>query len=136
MFDAIGTAGTGMQTWHTWLDVISENIANVNDEAPANGQVFRTHYMQAAANSDMGGDDAGTGVHVASLSQSSENGQLVQDPTDPLANADGYVRRSNIDLSQQMGDMIMAQRAFQANASTVGRAKDAYEAAINIGKGI
>jgi flagellar basal body rod protein FlgC len=30
----------------------------------------------------------------------------------------------------------MAQRAFQANANVVDRAKDVYEAAIAIGKGI
>ena len=32
--------------------------------------------------------------------------------------------------------MIAAQRAFQANADVVDRAKDVYEAAIQIGKGI
>jgi flagellar basal-body rod protein FlgC len=34
-----------------------------------------------------------------------------------------------------MGDMIIAQRAYQANASVVDRAKETYEAAMNIGKG-
>jgi flagellar basal-body rod protein FlgC len=35
-----------------------------------------------------------------------------------------------------MGDMIVAQRAYQANANVVDRAKATYEAAINIGKGV
>ncbi len=31
--------------------------------------------------------------------------------------------------------MIMAQRGYEANLAVVDRAKDAYEAALNIGKG-
>ena len=45
------------------------------------------------------------------------------------------MRHADVNLSEQMGDMIMAQRAFQANASMIDRAKDAYQAALNIGKG-
>ena len=134
MFDAISTAGTGLQTYHTWLDTISNNIANVNDEAPTNGKVFREEFLQASANG-AGPDGIGTGVHVASVT-SKENGLVVQDPSNPMADANGNVRRADVNLSDQMGDMIMAQRAFQANSATIGRAKDAYEAAINIGKGI
>jgi flagellar basal-body rod protein FlgC len=138
MFESIGTAGTGLQTYHTWLDVIAENIANVNDTAPTNGTVFHTHYLQAQAiGSGPGGAPAeGSGVEVASLSQSAGNGVMVQDPSNPIADANGYVRHTDVDLGTQMTDMIMAQRAFQANASVVDRAKDTYEAAINIGKGV
>ena len=38
--------------------------------------------------------------------------------------------------TQQMGDLIMAQRAYQANATVVDRSKDLYEAGIAIGKGL
>ncbi len=40
----------------------------------------------------------------------------------------------DIDMGEQMGNLIMAQRSFQANAAVVDRARDVYEAAINIGK--
>ena len=39
-----------------------------------------------------------------------------------------------MDLSDQMTSMIMAQRGYQANLSVIQRARDAYEAAINLGK--
>jgi flagellar basal-body rod protein FlgC len=135
VFDAISTSGTGLQTYHTWLDTIANNIANVNDETTTDGQVFRTQYVRLEA-LPAGSDGVGSGVEVAALQDSGENGVLVQAPTDPLADANGYVRRADVDLSEQMGDMIMAQRAFQANAASVDRAKDMYEAAINIGKNI
>ena len=43
------------------------------------------------------------------------------------------MRYPDIDLSSQMGQMIMAQRAYQANLSVVDRARDAYSAAIQLG---
>jgi flagellar basal-body rod protein FlgC len=38
-----------------------------------------------------------------------------------MADTEGYVRRPDIDLGSQMAQMIMAQRAYQANlASSTG----------------
>jgi flagellar basal-body rod protein FlgC len=132
MFNAIGTAGTGLQTYHTWLDAIANNIANMNDTAPSNGQVFHEEYVQIGA---IGGgpDGAGAGVQVTGL-KDGPNGQLVPDPGNPIADGQGYVRRADVDLNEQMGDMIMAQRAFQANANVIDQAKEAYQAALSIGK--
>jgi flagellar basal-body rod protein FlgC len=134
MFNAIGTAGTGLTTYHTWLDAIANNIANVNDTAPTNGQVFKAEFVQASALGP-GPDGVGSGVTVSAETEGG-NGVLANDPTNPLADREGNYRRADIDLSQQMGNMIMAQRGFQANASVIDRAKEVYEAAISIGKGI
>jgi flagellar basal body rod protein FlgC len=46
----------------------------------------------------------------------------------------GYVRLPDIDLGTQMADLIMAQRGYQANAAVVDRAKDSYQAALEIGR--
>ncbi|MCW2492445.1 MAG: putative flagellar basal-body rod protein FlgC, partial [Frankiales bacterium] len=43
-------------------------------------------------------------------------------------------RTPDIDLSEQMGNLIMAQRGFQANAAVIDRARSTYQDAINIGK--
>jgi flagellar basal-body rod protein FlgC len=132
MFNAIGTAGTGLQTYHTWLDAIANNIANMNDTAPSNGQVFREEFVQIGT---IGGGPDGTGEGVAVTGiKDGPNGQLVSDPSNPIADSQGYVRRADVNLNEQMGDMIMAQRAFQANASVIDQAKEAYQAALAIGK--
>ena len=134
MFNAISTAGTGLNTYQTWLDAIANNIANVNDVSPTSGKAFQAQYIHAGEIG--GGGLVGQGVTVTGITGSSAQGQLVQDPNNPIADAQGYVRHPDIDMGQQMGDLIMAQRAFQANANVVDRAKDVYEAAISIGKGL
>jgi flagellar basal-body rod protein FlgC len=132
MFDAITTAGSGLQSYHTWLDAIADNIANMNDVSPTSGTAFQEQYVQTSE--VQGSNGIGAGVAVTSLSSDTGPGVEVQDPTNPLADKNGYVLRADVDLSQQMGDMIMAQRAFQANADVVTDAKTTYESAIDIGK--
>lgn len=135
MFDAIGTAGTGLTAYRTWLDVLANNIANVNTVTPTSGPAFQAQFVQARP-AGAGPDGIGRGVDTTGLPVSSAEGIVAHEPDNPLADADGDVRRPDVDLSQQMGDIILAQRAFQANAAMVDRAKDVYQAAIAIGKGI
>jgi flagellar basal-body rod protein FlgC len=42
------------------------------------------------------------------------------------------VRYPDIDLSDQMTQLLMAQRAYQLNLAVVDRARDAYLQALNI----
>jgi flagellar basal-body rod protein FlgC len=72
-------------------------------------------------------------VYVAGAAYGSAEGRVTYDPENPVADAEGYVRMPDIDLSSQMGALIMAQRAYQANAAVVDRAQTAYQAALRIG---
>ena len=77
---------------------------------------------------------AGGGVRVAGIELGDAEGRLVNDPTHPLADEDGFVRYPDVDLGDQMTQLLVAQRAYQANAAVIERARDAYKAAIGIGK--
>jgi flagellar basal-body rod protein FlgC len=60
---------------------------------------------------------------------------MVYEPDHPLADAQGYVRYPDIDLGDQMGQLIMAQRGYQANLSMAERAREAYSSALQLGRG-
>jgi len=126
--DAIAIAGTALTVHRKWLDAVSDNIANVNTVRPTSEQAFRAHYVIAKAG------EGTTGVYVEGGAYSNSEGRLVYEPDHPLADAEGYVRYPDVDLGQQMGQLIMAQRGYEANAAVVDRAKTAYEAAIQIGR--
>jgi flagellar basal-body rod protein FlgC len=133
IFSAISTSGTGLSTFRTWIDVIANNMANINTIKPTSGAAFQAQYVQAQEKPG-GADGVGAGVSISALPLSSAQGRLTYQPTNPLADAKGYVRLPDIDLGEQMGNLIMAQRAFQANAAVVDRARETYLDAINIGK--
>ncbi|GAA3871540.1 flagellar basal body rod protein FlgC [Saccharothrix violaceirubra] len=127
MFDSIDIATTGASTYRKWLDAVSDNIANINDVAPTSGAAFQERYV-VATSLPRGG------VTVSGIELGSAEGRMVQNPDHPLADEDGYVRIPDIDLSEQMGYLIMAQRGYQANLAVVDRATSAYEAALQLGK--
>ena len=127
-FNAIGVAGTGVTVYRKWLDAVSDNIANIDNVSRTNQKAFQARYVVAQEAAD------GNGAQVGGVAFGSAQGILTYDPENPLADNQGYVRRPDIDLSSQMAQMMMAQRAYQANLAVVDRAKDSYTAAINLGK--
>jgi flagellar basal-body rod protein FlgC len=128
-FNAIGVAATGVTVYRKWLDAVSDNIANIDNVSRTSDKAFQARYVIAQEAQD------GNGAQVGGIAYGSAEGQLDYDPTNPLADTEGYVRRPDIDLGSQMAQMIMAQRAYQANLAVVDRARDSYTAAINLGKG-
>jgi flagellar basal-body rod protein FlgC len=134
IFSAINISGTGLTTFRTWIDALANNIANVNTATRTSGSAFQATYVQAQALPGAA-DASGGGVSADTTGRSSATGRLTYQPDNPLADAQGYVRLPDIDMGEQMGNLIMAQRAFQANAATIDRARETYLDAINIGKG-
>jgi len=126
--DALGIAGTGLTLHRKWLDAVADNIANANTVTATSGDAFQARYIVAQEG------EGSTGAYVAGTALGDAEGILTYDPDNPIADADGYVRRPDIDLAEQMGELIMAQRGYQANAAVIDRAKTSYEAALQIGR--
>lgn len=127
-FGAIGIAGSALTVHRKWLDAVSDNLANMNTVTRTDGEAFRARYVEAAEGTD------GQGVYVKSTPQGDGEGRVVYQPDHPLADAEGNVRYPDIDLAEQMGALIVAQRGYQANAQVVDRARETYLAALEIGK--
>ena len=131
LFSAIGIAGTGVTVYRKWLDAVSDNLANVNNVSSTDGEAFRARYIDARAN-DYGSGNGG--AYVAGTVFGNAEGRIVHQPDHPLADEDGNVRLPDIDMGEQMSQLIMAQRGYQANLAVVTRAQEAYGHALQIGR--
>lgn len=131
LFDAISIAGSGVDVYRSWLDAVSDNLANLDTARPTNQPAFQARYI-VAQSVNYGG--SGGGAMVARAAFGDAKGVLVYSPNSPLADAKGYVRYPDIDEGEQMTQLIMAQRGYQANLAVVSRAQAAYMAAINVGR--
>ena len=49
MFESLGISGSGMRVHRTWMDAISDNIANVNTVKSTSEEPFRARYVVAQA---------------------------------------------------------------------------------------
>ncbi|GAB3241694.1 flagellar basal body rod protein FlgC [Kineosporia babensis] len=131
MFDSLNISGSGMYVHQNWMDAVSDNIANVNTVRPSNQDAFQARYLIAQSIED---GRVGAGVRVAGVELGSPEGRLVYSPEHPYADAQGYVRRPDIDMGEQMTQMVMAQRGYQANSANLDRVRAAYQAAIQMGR--
>ena len=131
IFGALGIAGSGVTVYRKWLDAVSDNLANMNNVSSTAGEAFRARYIDARANEYGSGEG---GAYVAGTVFGNPEGRVVHQPDHPLADEDGNVRVPDIDMGDQMGQLIMAQRGYQANLAVVTRAQEAYGHALQIGR--
>ncbi|MFA7324784.1 MAG: flagellar basal body rod C-terminal domain-containing protein [Candidatus Nanopelagicales bacterium] len=132
MFDIFEVSGSGVAVHRQWMDAISDNISNINTVRRTSEAAFQARYIEAVPTAATPGNPGG--VAVAGVRLGSAEGIEVSDPDNPLADAQGMVRRPAIDLGEQMTDLLMAQRGYQANLAVVQRATEAYQAALQLGR--
>src|SRR5919204_5472951 len=135
LFGVFSTSGSALGVYRTWLDAISDNIANINTARPTSQPAFQARYVVARSN-DAGaasGFELPGGAQVQQITYGDPLGRVVNDPANPLADAAGNVRMPDIDLGEQMTYLLLAQRGYQANLAVIERAKDSYQAALELG---
>ena len=117
---AMGVAASALRAQQSRMRVIAENIANANSTSPvAGGDPYR-RQMPVFQARDLNGS---TGVVLADVRPDQSDFKLEYDPSHPAANAEGYVRRPNVDTLIEAMDMREAQRAYEANLNVIETAR-------------
>jgi flagellar basal-body rod protein FlgC len=134
MFPLFATAGSALNTQQLWMDAIAENIANINTVKPMSQPAYQEKFVVAQEVPSNPGDPVGVGggVEPVAIQLGDATGLVTYDPTNPLADKNGLVRRPDENLGDQMTNMIIAERAYQMNLTVVQRAQEAYQQALNI----
>ena len=133
MFGSLSVSASGMDVYQTWIDAISDNVANVNTIRSTDEIAFQ-QKMVVAESVGGAGNSIGTGSRVAGIELGDGDGRLIYDTGHPLADDDGMVRAPDMDLETQMTHLIVAQRSYQANVTVFERARDSYQRALEIGR--
>ena len=127
MFGALDAAASGVTLGRWWMEATSDNVANVNTVRPAGEEPYRARMMFAESR-------PGTaGVNVRALVEQDGEPEVTYDPDNPLADANGYVTRPKVDLTEEMTNMLMASRLYQMNLTVMQQARDSYQAALQLG---
>lgn len=142
--------GSGLTAQQLRLDVVSENITNMNTTRTANGGAYRRKmvvfeaqegrdsFRQMLAQRGLAGDvnyeDGSGGVKVTKIVEDPSDLKLVYDPTNPDANANGYVEYPNVTLVKEMTDAMAATQAYSADVTALNTLKTIANQALEIGK--
>ncbi len=115
---AMHVSASGMDVQTTRLRVIAENLANQDSIGSSPGaDPFRrkTVTFESKLDSALGANT----VRVKRIDRDRGELQLRFDPTNPAANANGYVKLPNINSFIEVMDMREAERSYNANLAVM-----------------
>ena len=115
---ALDIAASGMDAQTTRLRVIAENLANQDTTGSTPGaDPYRRKTVTFENRLDR---QLGTAtVRVKQIGRDSGDFQQRYDPSNPAANADGYVKLPNVNSLVEVMDMREAERSYSANLAVM-----------------
>ena len=159
IFSAIDISASGLALQRKKMDAIASNLANVDTIGP-DGKPYQRQEVVAAPGKPISFSETLQG-QVLSL-KTTEPGQIepspaestfpeytvrevagksvedpnsvktVYDPSNPNANADGYVTEPNINVVTEMVDMISTTRTYEANVTAINASKNIIKDSLDI----
>jgi flagellar basal-body rod protein FlgC len=129
--NAIKISASGMRAQGTRLRVIAENIANADSLGTRPGDdPFRRktitfeNVMDREINADV--------VRIAEIGRDMSDFDLIHNPSHPLADENGYVKKPNVNSLIEMTDLTEAQRSYEANMSLIDASRSMIQRTIDM----
>lgn len=143
LFQAFNISASGMTAERFRTDIIAQNIANVNTTSTKGGTPYRRKivtfprkchtFSQIYSSSKKAA--VGNGVKVSNVTSDYSTDFIKEyDPSNPDADADGYVSYPNVNTVTEMTNLIDATRAYEANATAFEASKSMAQNGLQIGK--
>jgi flagellar basal-body rod protein FlgC len=140
--NALDISASALSAQRTRMSAIAGNIANAGTTRDADGRPRPYRRLEvlfaAGAGGALGSGGSGPGVHVAAVREDPLPYRWAYEPThpdavrDPQSDRNGYVLLPRINAVQEMVDMMLASRAYEANLSAVEVTKAMQSAALRI----
>ncbi|RTZ68139.1 MAG: flagellar basal body rod protein FlgC [Aquificaceae bacterium] len=121
VFDVIAS---GLEAERIRLNTIASNLANI-ESYKKNGKPYKRlePVFRAIVNEETFKSGIAK-VKVEKIVQSSYPVVKVYDPSNPMADKDGYVEKPNVNIVKEMTDLITASRIYQANLNALNLNRD------------
>jgi flagellar basal-body rod protein FlgC len=129
VFDIAASAATA-QAYR--LNAVASNLANADSVAGADGKPYAAKQVVFQAIAAQAGSPA-QGVKVADVVESEAPGRRQFDPKNPLADEEGYVTFSNVNVVEEMVNMISASRAYTNAIEVMNTAKQLQMKLLTLG---
>ncbi|MGL4507716.1 MAG: lateral flagellar basal body rod protein FlgCL [Aeromonas sobria] len=131
-------AGSAMRAQTVRLDTVASNLAYVDSAAASEDAAFRaikpvfsTLYQKIQDTDGLGA----ASVQVAGIVQSDRQVEKRLEPTNPMADQDGFVYYSNVNVVEEMADMMSASRGFETSVEVINRINSMQQGLLRLGQG-
>ena len=132
MFDVSASA---LRAERARMNVHANNLANIDSikDAEGNYNPYRRKYVLFKEGSPEITGSAKLGVRIDKIEDDYRSDlRLRYEPEHPFADERGYVAYPNVQVAQEMVDMMMAARAYEANLTSMETAKQINRGALRI----
>ena len=135
LFQAFNISASGMTAERFRTDIIAQNIANVNTTSTKEGTPYRRKIVTFSEKNVTPFSQIYSSSKVSSVTSDYSTDFIKEyDPSNPDADADGYVSYPNVNTVTEMTNLIDATRAYEANATAFEASKSMAQNGLQIGK--
>lgn len=136
--NSLNTIGSALTAERYRMDVVAQNIANQNTAASSPEEAYQRKQV-VFQERNMTFDQqlqkvSGGGVRISEVVELGEDVTPVYDPTNPIADENGYIYMPNVNNTEEQIDLLEASRAYEANLSALSVVKAMATKGLEIGK--
>lgn len=133
-FGTLKISASALSAQRQRMNVIASNMANVNSTRTEQGGPYKRKEIIFSVTPLESAAGTVEGVSVVDIVESGEPFKLIHDPSHPDARNDGYVEMPNINVIEEMVNMMMSYRAYEASVSTFNITKTMFLKTLELGR--
>ena len=139
LLNAFRISSTGLQAQSVRLNAVASNMANADTVSATAEDAYKARkvvFEAAKTSGPIGANGQGLSadVRIKELTEDKSVPRQLYEPSNPLANADGFVFASNVNAAEEMVDLIAASRSYQTNADVMNTMKTLMLKTLQIGQ--
>lgn len=135
LFRIFDVAGSGMSAQTVRLNTVASNMANADVVSGTEAGAYRARQpVFAAMMQALSSNPSAVPVQVAGVVESQAPVHKQHDPGNPLADEQGYVYTSNVNVVEEMANMISASRTYQSNVEVANTSKQLLLDTLKLGQ--
>lgn len=135
---AMEISRTGLDVEWRRLEVIAQNLANANSTQGVGGKPYQAMRLvsgpKAGFANYLSANGGPLGVAVYGVEPENLPARSVYEPSNPSADAKGFVSYPGMDHAAEMTLMVKTERVYEANIVAMNAARQMYLKALELGK--
>ncbi len=136
LFNVFNVTGSAMSAESVRLNTTSSNLANANSISSSAEETYKARHAIFGAELSKAkyNRDHNVPVKVMGIIESDKPLDAEYNPEHPMANDEGYIFKSNVNVMEEMANMISASRAYQTNVQVADASKQMLLRTLQMGQ--
>lgn len=140
-FNSLRISASGLSAERLRMDTITSNVVNFRTTRGEGGKpyvrkvaLFQENFKREIDKETGLSKKTPIGIKAVGIREDSSPLRRVYEPSNPDADANGYVMMPNVNVLNEMADLIASSRAYEANITVINTEKGMLMKSLEIGK--